>query len=1244
MYLIASKFSIQVLVMLILIGFVIALPYLPPLPTSVPGSPSSPTLTAWNTPPDSAYLEPVTFYASYVNGGNPILGATCTLDINTQTYNMIYNSTSEFYERILNDLPAGITYNYVVTCDSIEDYGSITVSTSQWCEEGQVNDGCDTGNPGICGFGRQTCGTDNRWGACTNLITIGQYSEVCDNGDDDDCDGLTDEDDWQSCNDAPSYTSGISDRSADANVLLSFAVSASDPESDTLSLWITNEPTGAALVDDSNGGGIFSWTPTTQQAGSYYDITFMDEDEHGAQEIPAPVVRITVGAVNIPPVFTPVPDEQVDEGGSLTFQVRVDDSDSSSVSITDSGLPTGMSVSTISSSAPTWINEYSWNPGYGQSGSYLITFTAFDGDDSSTEPMTITVGDINQAPSIDPIPPQSVNEGETLMFSITSSDPDGDPVQLSASNLPTGASFIDNNDNTGNFSWSPTFGQDGFYQVSFSASDGNGGGDTEQADITVGDVNRPPLLTTIGSRIVDEGNLLTFVISATDPDGDDLTFSASNLPTGATFNATSRNFSWTPSYDQTNQFQVIFRVVDTHNAEDSEEVTITVGDVNRAPILNAVGNRLVNEGEVLSFTLTGYDPDNDPYTFSSTSLADMLGAILDSNTGDFSWTPDYNYNGPQNIQVTFFITDDELGFDSEEITITVGDVNRPPVLGVVGSQQTLPDQLLSFTVTATDPDNDLLSYSIINSPTGAIFNQQEFNWTPVVGDEGNYFVTFVVSDGYLLDNETVTVTVGDVNRPPVLSSVGDREVEVNNSFNFTISAIDPDGDDLTYSVINLPANASFNLSTRTFSWYATNSGSYDVTFFVVDNGTPQLNDSEQITLLITEPELTCSDGTPYDQCSTDRPEYCLDGELVNRASICGCPSGRTADGNSCVRPSTPSSSGGGGGGSGGGYYPPPTCTEDWLCTGFGDCINDFEVRTCNDLSSCGTTFTVPSLTRTCNDSCSGTSCDNAAFTSPGNEVTQSSSDSNIPKIAWKNVDVTIGEPVTIYLSNDGTEVWQGLILEVEEKQFVLDEILLPKNEQAFEVWAPMESLLTKKTISVKLYHEDILFDSTSLPVKVDFPEYGVFVDPFAKGGPKLFVVIDNSMSNEKRVGLEAGFALISDGDTRVYEDFVGPFKTEAGEILVSGISLPARYLSPGDYSVEATFFEKGKELDVKTTSSFVYGEKSFFSFVPIIILLAVVALLLVLFLGIDMIYNKKTVLEAFSDLGSLFSWKKHSKQ
>ncbi|NLH15037.1 MAG: hypothetical protein GX455_00515, partial [Phycisphaerae bacterium] len=106
---------------------------------------------------------------------------------------------------------------------------------------------------------------------------------------------------------------------------------------------------------------------------------------------------------------------------------------------------------------------------------------------------------------------------------------------------------------------------------------------------TVGEapVNQAPVLAAIGAKSVTEGNALSFTISGADPDNDPLTYSATGLPNGATFNATTRTFAWTPATGTAGSYNVTFRVQDSGGLSSSETITITVvaAPVNHAPVL-----------------------------------------------------------------------------------------------------------------------------------------------------------------------------------------------------------------------------------------------------------------------------------------------------------------------------------------------------------------------------------------------------------------------------------------------------------------------------------------------------------------------------------------------------------------------------------------------------------------------------------------------------------------------------------
>ena len=202
--------------------------------------------------------------------------------------------------------------------------------------------------------------------------------------------------------------------------------------------------------------------------------------------------------------------------------------------------------------------------------------------------------------------------------------------------------------------------------------------------------------------------------------------------------------------------------------------------------------------------------------------------------------------------------------DFQEITITVGDANSPPVLDPIGNQAVDEGDLLTFVVTARDPDNDPLVFSAENLPAGAVFDAQTqaFSWQTGFEDAGNYSVTIVVSDireDALSDSETVTITVGNVNRPRVLNPIGAKSIDLGvlSLLSFTVTGSDPDGDPLTYSVLNPPAGSTFQ--NQVFRWQPSTRdiGTYIVPFRVSDNQDPPLSDTEnvQITVSLTRPRV-----------------------------------------------------------------------------------------------------------------------------------------------------------------------------------------------------------------------------------------------------------------------------------------------------------------------------------------------------------------------------------------------------
>ncbi|MFZ5469799.1 MAG: putative Ig domain-containing protein [Myxococcota bacterium] len=206
----------------------------------------------------------------------------------------------------------------------------------------------------------------------------------------------------------------------------------------------------------------------------------------------------------------------------------------------------------------------------GTSGGAAVNIGAYTGSECIGLPSRCN----NRAPVLSAIGNRTVVESSTLSFAATATDPDGDALTFSASNLPSGATF---NPATRAFSWTPSVGQAGVYSVTISVSDGVLS-DAETFSITVTAAppnNRPPVLGPIGERTVVEGATLTFVVTASDPDGDALTLSASPLPSGASFDPSTGGFLWSPTAGQQGNHAVTFSVTDGV-LTDSEVVTLRV--------------------------------------------------------------------------------------------------------------------------------------------------------------------------------------------------------------------------------------------------------------------------------------------------------------------------------------------------------------------------------------------------------------------------------------------------------------------------------------------------------------------------------------------------------------------------------------------------------------------------------------------------------------------------------------------
>ncbi|HEX2956752.1 MAG TPA: Ig-like domain-containing protein, partial [Chitinispirillaceae bacterium] len=312
----------------------------------------------------------------------------------------------------------------------------------------------------------------------------------------------------------------------------------------------------------------------------------------------------------------------------------------SDLEIKDTDNPTGPFTLSVKPGTNYTVSGNSVTPLKDSSGTLLVQVTVSDGTNSSNPfSVTITITPVNDAPKVlGASKVLSTNEDQQLVLGASDfliQDPDntsGFTMTLTAVTSCTVAGSI----------VTPTANFNGAAKIAVRASDGYLVSPPCTVTVNVLAVNDPPVISGISNKSIAEGELCTFVVATTDPDGTSPTLSASGLPTGAAFNATTKTFSWTPGYTQgsATPYTITFIATDADAPAifTTAEITITVANTDRAPRFTSVpaGESVAIGGTPLSSTITAVDEDGDPITFSLQSGPSRL-TLTGSTVG---WTPD----------------------------------------------------------------------------------------------------------------------------------------------------------------------------------------------------------------------------------------------------------------------------------------------------------------------------------------------------------------------------------------------------------------------------------------------------------------------------------------------------------------------------------------------------------------------------------------------------------------------------
>ena len=374
------------------------------------------------------------------------------------------------------------------------------------------------------------------------------------------------------------------------------------------------------------------------------------------------------------------------------------------------------------------------------------------------------------------------------------------------------------------------------------------------------DDNEAPVLDAISDRTVTRNTPLELTASATDPDGDAITYSidTAGLPGSPSISPTLGVFTWTPPTAGT--FDVTVHASDGELSDtDTFSVTVTnPAGQNQPPVLAPIARQQATVGSPLSFTVSATDTDAGDTISYAISPGAPSGMAINSNTGVVSWTPTAGQMGTFSIPVS---ASDGMATTSGNVVISVTNAdpdNSAPSFSPLNDVSIDQNETLTVTPMAFDPDvNNTLTFSLV---TGGLAGNPSVNpqsgqliWTPP--QAGTFPITLQVTDqGGLSDTVTFTVTVTASNVPnnaPVLGTIGNRQVAVGDTLTFTASATDADtGDTLQYYLnAGAPAGAAINPVTGVFTWAPTitDAGTASIVVNVTD-GTDTDSETIQVTV------------------------------------------------------------------------------------------------------------------------------------------------------------------------------------------------------------------------------------------------------------------------------------------------------------------------------------------------------------------------------------------------------------
>ena len=616
-------------------------------------------------------------------------------------------------------------------------------------------------------------------------------------------------------------------------------IQVSDPDlpAQTLNLRVVSGPAGAQIE-----GGNFVWTPSEAQGPSAQIVRIAVDD--GFQSV-TNEFTVTVQEVNTAPSLAGLLPREIPESAPFVWAIPGVDSDVPAQTLSYRLLE-GPSGSVLANGV------FAWTPDETLGGSSVaLKIAVSDGELSVTNGVVLSVLEVNQLPVWGALVTATLDVGEPYAQTLAASDADLPAQSLNYRFVsgPSG-SFV----SEGMVHWTPSREHALSNQTLLVAVDDGYGSVTNSLILSVRAYKEAPVFVGLSDGVTPENQQYVQTLRGLNEKGTSagLVFRLVSGPAGSVVQG--NRFEWTPIETQGPSVYIVSVAVADGWAIATNQFQVSVSEVNSSPSWGEAANSTIPEMEPYTLRLRAMDSDIPVQSIRYVLLAGPVGATL-SEEGVFTWNPDER-QGPSTNVVRVAASDGQTD-TSTFFTLVVQETNEKPAFVGLSDAQIMERVPYSLALQATDSDipQQTLSYRWVDGPAGSGVTNGVFSWTPDEATGGSSAVLKIaVSDGELSVTNSVTLSVLEVNQPPVPTPVGRREVIAGNVLNFTVGATDADlpSQLLSYSAVASPAGLTVS-SNGVVSWRPTQAqgpSTNVVLIRVSDDGKPALSATNAIEIVV----------------------------------------------------------------------------------------------------------------------------------------------------------------------------------------------------------------------------------------------------------------------------------------------------------------------------------------------------------------------------------------------------------